>query len=221
MSIPKKHTITCPKCGTSGDFTAWDSINVDLMPEMKEKVMSGEIFRWTCPHCGETFTVPYPILYHDMSKQIMVYHLLQRGNPSDMKAVNILGKNGLMANYTLRCAYSIDDFREKIAQLESGLDDRVLEMLKYYFLHHNPQSELPEDAVLRFDRAAENKETGEIVLLFFLIHPSYPKQPYIQVPSFAYHEMEKTGNLDAIFGGQGTDYIEVSQDYIKKVLQKE
>lgn len=25
MSIPKKHTITCPKCGTSGDFTAWDS----------------------------------------------------------------------------------------------------------------------------------------------------------------------------------------------------
>ena len=50
MSIPKKHTITCPKCGTSGDFTAWDSINVDLMPEMKEKVMSGEIFRWTCPH---------------------------------------------------------------------------------------------------------------------------------------------------------------------------
>ena len=37
---------------------------------------------------------------------------------------------------------------------------------------------------------------------------------------YAYHEMEKTGNLDAIFGGQDTDYIEVSQDYIKKVLQK-
>lgn len=220
MSSFKEHAITCPNCGAQGKFTAWDSVNVDLMPEMKEKVMSGELFRWVCPECGESFTVPYPMLYHDIGKQIMVYHLLQRDNESDSKVINMLGRNGLMANYTLRSTYSLDDFREKIAQLDSGLDDRVIEFLKYYLLHHDESKKVPEGAVLRFARSAEDKETGGLYLLFYIVHPSLPNLPFLQVSSNAYHEIEKAGNLDAIFGNQGTDYMEVSQDYMANVLKK-
>lgn len=218
MSSCKHHTITCPKCGAQGEFTAWDSVNVDIMPEMKEKVISGELFRWACPVCGESFTVPYPMLYHDMTKQIMVYHLLRRGNPSDSRVVNMLGRSGLMANYTLRSAYSLDDFREKIAQMDSGLDDRVLEFLKYYLLHQNPDSNIPEGAVLRFARAAEDRETGGMYLLFYIVHPSLPDLPFLKVSSNAYHEIERTGKVGDIFGNQGTDYIEVSQDFMLKRL---
>jgi len=220
MSSFKEHEISCPKCGAHGKFTAWDSVNVDLMPNVKEKAMSGELFRWTCPECGESFTVPYPMLYHDMEKQIMVYHLLQRRNESDSMIINTLGRGGLMANYTLRSTYCIDDFREKIAQLDSGLDDRVIEFLKYYLIHHDQSKTVPEGAVLRFARAAEDKETGGMYLLFYIVHPALPNQPYLQVSSNAYHEIEKAGNLDAIFGNQGTDYIEVSQVYLAKILRK-
>ena len=135
MSSYKVHTIKWPKCGASGKFTAWDSVNVDLMPKMKEKVLSGDLFRWTCPECRETFTIPYPMLYHDMTNKIMVYHLLQRNNPSDSNVVNLLGKTGLMSDYTLRSCYSVDDFREKVAQLDAGIDVRIVEFLKYYILH--------------------------------------------------------------------------------------
>ena len=218
MSSLKEHAITCPNCGAQGKFTAWDSVNVDLMPEMKEKVMSGELFRWVCPECGESFTVPYPMLYHDMTKQVMVYYLLQRGNASDSRVVNMLGKSGLMANYTLRSAYSLDDFREKIAQLDSGLDDRVIEFLKYYLLHLDESKKVPEGAILRFARAAEDKETGGLYLLFYIVHPSLPNQPFLQVSSNAYHEIEKAGKLDAIFGNQDTDYIEVSQYFMNARL---
>lgn len=212
MSSYKVHTIKCPKCGVEGKFTAWDSVNVDLMPKMKEKVVSGELFRWTCPECGETFTVPYPVLYHDMTNKIMVYHLLQRRNLSDSGVVNLLGRRGLMADYTLRNCYSIDDFREKIAQLEAGLDDRIIEFLKYYILHYDESKQVPDGAELRFARAAEDKETGGMYLLFYVVHPSMPNQPFLQVSSNAYHEIENSvSNLDDIFGKQGTDYLEISQ----------
>lgn len=228
MSSFKEHAITCPNCGAQGKFTAWDSVNVDIMPEMKEKVMSGELFRWICPECGESFTVPYPMLYHDMTKRFMVYHLLERVEmkPLDDSAEGLakdvmkrLASNGFMNNgYVLRSSYRIDDFREKIAQLDSGLDDRVIEFLKYYLLHHDESKKVPDGAVLRFARAAEDEETGGLYLLFYIVHPSLPNQPFLQVSSNAYHEIEKAGKLDAIFGNQNSDYPEISQDYMAEVL---
>ena len=219
MSSYKEQTIKCPKCGALGKFIAWDSVNVDLMPKMKEKVLSGDLFRWTCPECGETFTVPYPMLYHDMTYKIMVYHLLQRNNPSDSNVVNLLGKTGLMSDYTLRSCYSVDDFREKVTQLDVGLDDRILEFLKYYILHFDKSNHVPEGAELRFSRADEDEDTGGIYLLFYIVHPSMPNQPFLQVSSNAYHEIANSGrNLDEIFGNQGTDYLEVSQFIMQERL---
>lgn len=208
------------KVVSSGKFTAWDSVNIDLMPQMKEKVLSGDLFRWTCPECGEAFTVPYPMLYHDMTKKIMVYHLLQRNNPSDSNAVNLLGKTGLLSDYTLRSCYSVDDFREKVTQLDAGLDDRILEFLKYYILHFDKSNQVPEGAELRFSRAAEDKETSGIYLLFYIVHPSMPNLPFLQVSSNAYHEIAYSDrNLDEIFGKQGSNYLEVSQFIMNKRLR--
>jgi len=186
---------------------------------MKEKVLSGDLFRWTCPECGETFTVPYPMLYHDMTNKIMVYHLLQRNNSSDRNVMSLLRKTGLMSDYTLRSCYSVDDFREKVAQLDAGLDDRILEFLKYYILHFDKSNQVPEGAELRFSRAVEDEETGGIYLLFYIVHPSMPNQPFLQVSSNAYNEIANSGrNLDEIFGHQGTDYLEVSQFIMQERL---
>ena len=52
MSQLCKDSITCPKCHKEGEFEYWSSINVDLDPELKEKIFNEEIFVWTCPECG-------------------------------------------------------------------------------------------------------------------------------------------------------------------------
>lgn len=44
MSEISKHHIPCPSCGRTGEFTRWDSINVDLDPEMRDQAKNGSIF---------------------------------------------------------------------------------------------------------------------------------------------------------------------------------
>lgn len=232
MSNYKEITVNCPKCGAPGKFIVWSSVNVDVTPNLKEKVMSGELFKWTCPDCGETISIAYPILYHDVRKQIMVYNLLEREDkkqePDSLDKIakdfmhKIASSNFSNSGYMLRYTYSIDDFREKIAQLDSGLNDRIIEFLKYYLLHLHKTDNVPEGAELRFARATEDSNTGGLYLLFYIVHPSLPNQPFLRVPSNVYHEIERSeGNLDIIFGNQGTDWSEVSQFIVNEKLGEE
>ena len=73
MSRHHMEKVTCPSCHHEGDFEVWDSINTVLDPEMKEKVLNQSIFLQTCPNCGETFRLNYPILYHQMEDLVMIY----------------------------------------------------------------------------------------------------------------------------------------------------
>lgn len=74
MSSFTHEIIKCPNCQQEGTYMVWQSINVDLNPEQKQKVMDGSIFHWQCPHCGKQYNVPYPLLYHDMTNHFMVQY---------------------------------------------------------------------------------------------------------------------------------------------------
>ena len=78
MSKHHMEKLTCPSCHHDGDFEVWDSINTVLDPEMKEKVLNQSIFLYTCPNCGETFRLNYPILYHQMEDLVMIYRFLNQ-----------------------------------------------------------------------------------------------------------------------------------------------
>ena len=57
MSMEREVKITCPECGTEGDSTLWQSVNTQLDPEAKQKVLSGEPFQFKCPKCGSVTNV--------------------------------------------------------------------------------------------------------------------------------------------------------------------
>lgn len=73
MSMPERTLVNCEHCGGEYEFTWYRSINVSLDPELKEKVISGEIFKTKCPHCGKDSYMLFPFLYHDMEKNFMIY----------------------------------------------------------------------------------------------------------------------------------------------------
>ena len=50
MSKCHKEEFICPKCQGKGEFDLWESMNVDLNPELREKLFSGEILTFRCPH---------------------------------------------------------------------------------------------------------------------------------------------------------------------------
>ena len=52
MSKQSHEVYLCKACEKFGEMVLWDSINSAEDPEAKEKVLSGELFQWKCPHCG-------------------------------------------------------------------------------------------------------------------------------------------------------------------------
>jgi len=54
MSKSSEVQIQCPDCKKESSFTIWDSVNVDLDPELKQAVMDGSLFQFQCPFCSAT-----------------------------------------------------------------------------------------------------------------------------------------------------------------------
>ena len=123
MEKREKVKFTCPHCKNEREREVLSHINADEQPEMRQKVRDLSCFEWRCPICGKVSLIVDPCLYHDMSGQFMVWLSL------DEKLPEADGFDPL-SGYTLRWVDSPNSFREKIAILELGLDDRAVEIMK-------------------------------------------------------------------------------------------
>ena len=146
MSLPRSVEIKCPKCGTVSQFNIWESINVDLDPNLKQEILNGDIFRFKCPECGEVQTLIYGFLYHDMSKRLMIYFTDDR--ESAEKAIREFKETGAVFGgedygYTFRIVNDRNSLVEKIMVFDFGGNDKNLEALKYFQLQEL-QKEHPE-----------------------------------------------------------------------------
>ena len=141
MSICKKEEVQCPVCGTTGEFEMWTSLNTQLNPEKKEQLLSGALFQYICPHCGKSFNIDYPMLYHQMEDQIMIYYVVQeediqmveeqfRGEFGDVETEITKVLKDDMNSYLYRIVGSQRELMEKIRIFDAGKDDRIVELVK-------------------------------------------------------------------------------------------
>ena len=130
MSIINEAMAPCTKCGQQHKVTVYRSINVSENPELKDKVREGSLFLWECPHCGQMNLAKYETLYHDPATRLMVW-LIPAGEISEtqMKAITMHTK--AMGGYTLRRVNDMGSLMEKVLIHDAGLDDVVVEMVKY------------------------------------------------------------------------------------------
>ena len=154
MSEKEIKRIKCPKCGALHDFEIWVRINTDLDPDLGKKVKSGELFRTTCPFCGQQIDVVYPCLYHEMENKVMIYYapgaqaMKDAAAAFDEGAEEISAKRGFdptQRGYRNRVVGSLYDLQEKIAIFDAGLDDRIIEICKVMIGSELQQSQ-PEAA---------------------------------------------------------------------------
>lgn len=140
MSKISEETIKCPKCGKESKFVMWSSINTVLNPEMKKKVLTGEIFKFKCNKCGCEARINYSSLYHQMEDRIMIYYVQDEEDYES--ACNMFSGEDmpeifedLMAEkYLYRIVTSPEELREKIIIFDNGLDDRVIEIAKIFYI---------------------------------------------------------------------------------------
>ena len=124
----------CNKCGTEFKVQLPSVVNVGTSPELKEKILSGELFLHQCPECGEMNLVKGNMVYVDPSEKLIL--CLTDGN---------LSSEGGVPDHTCRIVGSVGELIEKIKIFDASLDDIAIEMCKAVTLQ-----ELGKDVNLKF-----------------------------------------------------------------------
>lgn len=134
----------CPHCNADIEFPYYDDVNVEQNPELKEAILSGDFFKYVCPHCGEEISTVGPLLYHDPNVPTLIYMVPQGFDYSVEQLDEMLGlidgmEGDRSSHYTARIVTSIDKLLEKIYIQEAGLDDHLVELVKLAYLKHYAQ----------------------------------------------------------------------------------
>lgn len=141
MSLSAKAAIVCSKCKKEYEATVWQTVDTDLREDTANAIITWELFRQTCPHCGNTVTLQYPLLYHDKVHSAVVW--VAPVEPGREEKLAEMRKNMALPDHTTRMVGGLDQLREKISALETGRDDRVLELLKWSLVQHL-QKQMPD-----------------------------------------------------------------------------
>ena len=129
-----KTSAKCSSCGNIHEITFFNGINVREEPDLKDKVKDGSLFLWECPRCGKTNLVSGQVIYHDPDEKLMFWLLPPGSVPEDKVAIienSLLEASQTLEGYTFRRVDDAGSLIEKVNILDSGLDDTVIEIVKY------------------------------------------------------------------------------------------
>lgn len=155
----------CRNCGAAFGMDAYSSIDVKAEPELKERILSGELFTKECPVCGIKNLVKYPLMYHDSEASLLI--VLSDASVS---------VEALPDGYTGRRVRSVGELIEKIKIFDADLDDVVVEMTKYV-----TKMEMKRDVDLKFLKL----EGADNELIF-----TYPDKDGMQLLSVGFNVYE-------------------------------
>lgn len=127
MGQSRKAECVCPYCGRHFEIDVWDSVNAASDPHERERVMSGDLFRHSCPHCKTDFMFQNDLVYLDPRFRFMIW--LSEKDPLDqlVQYTRPLAQQG----WKLRRCNTIPEMIEKIQIFEDRMDDVAVELAKY------------------------------------------------------------------------------------------
>lgn len=126
----KKRKIPC-YCDNEIEVEVPEQIDLEESPEKLTEILDGSFMSFKCDQCGKVLKPEFPVHVFDKSKHIDLYLLpeLERGafdrGKADFKIEDAV--NG-------RVVIGYPELLEKLKIARAGLDDRVLEVLKFYLL---------------------------------------------------------------------------------------
>jgi hypothetical protein len=152
MSDVARQMVLCPHCHRTAYFNIWNSINTKTNPETYGQVRSLSLFRFCCPYCRQTSTIKYSFLYHQMESALMIYFVPEeeelkhtqklletvsagtQKNDEASTGIRTAPEDRLLENalahYRYRIVRTHEEFLEKLAIFDAGLDDRIIELAK-------------------------------------------------------------------------------------------
>jgi hypothetical protein len=214
-------SVLCPACGGETDADI-KSLVTPQSAELKA-LLDGELNRVTCQECGTPFVVATPLLYRDDVDQFFVYYIPLEDRSSWREVEARVGEICDRAFAELapderpvcRLTFHRRNFIEKIAAREAGLDDRLLEYVKYQLYNRpvEPIDQIRCELLYDFSNADESKivfilfdrETGEATAAAHL-----PMDTYGELDDALQGDKPLEDELEKLFPGP---YVSVERLY--------
>ena len=213
MSQKHTYSIRCPKCGKEQKIDLYESINVQATPELKTKLMANELNVLTCDDCKLSFRVDKPLLYNDPAHHVMIYlipmdeQVFDEGEREFADSLQRL--TGLLPEGIdtpdVCLVFSRSELVERIFLFDAGLDERIIEYIKYMIYTNNLEKLNPKEKNLLFDAEDSTDEKLCFVVqdapsrrLESLLH--YDRKTYDALAEM-FDEDEQTATLLELFPG--------------------
>lgn len=133
MSNAYSTTLTCPHCHQAFDATVDRTIDAETDSDLLRLILEGTYGQTTCPHCLTKLYADTPLTVSDREHGTT----LEFTATTDPIVVQRTAEHLMAtiaersANQQYRLVMHFDDLREKLIMLKSGLDDRVVEVMKF------------------------------------------------------------------------------------------
>ena len=159
MSQKTAYNIRCPKCQHDQSVELYESINVQTSPELKKLLMANQLNTVKCEQCELTFRVDKPLLYHDPKRRFMIYQIPVKDNAvedGEREFTESLGRlSGVMPKDIqapdVSLVFSRTELVERIFLRDAGLNERIIEYIKYMIYSRNAGKVNPAKKNLLFD----------------------------------------------------------------------
>jgi hypothetical protein len=217
MSRSATQTVTCPHCGHEQDFMRWDSVNVELNPELRQGILSGALFMFVCGGCGQRVEVAYDMLYHDPVGRRMFWlrtaELMSREDAQ--AAVRAFGP--AREGYAFRIVLDRFALVEKILLVAAGLDDRVMELMKARLWDGLDRGRMPPGTRMLFAGLGMDDE-GELRLKMALVNSEASSTFDVLGGSYREFAGKMAGSLPPAEAGK---WMVVDQHYARVLLGRQ
>jgi len=150
MSAQKTYPICCPKCDHTQNVELYDSVNVAQEPELKQALFENRLNRVKCEDCEAEFRIDKPLLYNDADRNILIHWMpdiaVSRDEILDEFDKSMEELRGALPDDIepprVRLVFDRVELVELIFMIEAGMDERVVEYIKY-IVHSQNTSRLP------------------------------------------------------------------------------
>jgi len=149
-----KRRIVC-FCEHAFDAEVPDSVDLGQEPEVEQAIIDGEFLSIRCPNCGKVLKPEFPVLIEDPQAENNIFFV-----PELDRSAYFRGSLSYSLREANRVAIGYEELVEKFLLKRYTLDDRVVEIVKYYLLSKIMEDE-PEDKEMRI---LFSKQEGDHVL---------------------------------------------------------
>jgi transcription elongation factor Elf1 len=194
MSAAKTYNIRCPHCGHQQSVELYDSINVSQQPDLKTALFENRLNRIQCESCEASFRIDKPLLYHDPDRNILIHwmpdtavsreEILDEFDKSMEELRTALPED--IEPPRVRLVFTRAELVELVFILEAGMEERVVEYIKYTLHTQNMKRVPPAEKQLLLN---VQDSTAEELLFAVQNTETFELEDLLRYPRSAYRNM--------------------------------